>query len=178
MDISHLGYILCSILDIFHLHSNIMNICFLCFIKQENVNSESKVTYSRRPIYYMTVPETEFRPECHRGATLSLQGTDGSMLWTNGSWRSEAKFRSNVIPLRFPPDTSAQTTRLRQQSFLVDWSFFVIRPFHPRSPTLSFLPLNLNLELSSPIPLPSSQLVEFSGLCLMTGLMHPTLGLP
>lgn len=73
MDMSQLGSILCSILSIFNLRSNNMNECFICLITWGNVNSaqKGKVTYIRCPIYYTTIPGTEFSSPCHQGAALS-----------------------------------------------------------------------------------------------------------
>lgn len=139
-----------------------MNICFL---KQENVNSteRGKITYSRCPIYSMTIPGTEFSPGCLQGTALSPKRDQREYSFTNESRWSEPQFRANAVPSRFSPETSAQTTLLRQQSFLLNGLIFLsIMPFHQRRPTLSLLPLRhslqvsvCSLEIPFPFPVPS-----------------------
>lgn len=129
MDTNHLGSILCSILNIFNLCSNIMNVWFICFIKQENVNSteRGKITYSRCPIYSMTIPDTEFSPGCLQGVALSPKRDQREYSFTNESRWSEPQFKL----MQFLPD-SLQRPQLRQlcldnsPSYSMDWSSFLL----------------------------------------------------
>lgn len=119
MDSSHWGPILSSILDILNLRSNIMNVCFICFIKQGNVNwaQWGEVTYSGCPIYYTTGPGNEFSSDCHQGAALSSKKDRQEYslsIWEPAKWtkiQNECNFLE--IPSRhLRSDNSAETTVL------------------------------------------------------------------